>query len=273
MPQKPILAILYDFDKTLCSDDMQNFSFIPSLGMTPAEFWGRTGEFSKKTNMERILSYMYMMIETAKEKNVKLTREYLNSLGKDLKYFEGVTTWFKRINEYAEERGIIVEHYIVSSGTKEIIDGSIIAKDFTRIYGCEFLYDENGVACWPRIAINYTAKTQYLFRISKGVLDESDDDKVNQRVDKRIPISNIVYIGDGLTDVPCMTLVKEKGGRSIALYGKGKKEKVLPLVQEERVNYICKADYRKDSRLEQIMKLIIESISISSKLLAEEDTI
>ncbi len=273
MTQKPILAIIYDFDKTLCSDDMQNFSFIPALNMTPKEFWGRTGEFSKKTNMERILSYMYMMIECAKEKNIKLTREYLESLAKDIRFYEGVTTWFKRINEYAEEAGVIVEHYVVSSGTKEIIDGSIIANQFTKIYGCEFLYDENGEACWPRIAINYTAKTQYLFRISKGVLDETEDTKVNQRVEKRIPISNIVYIGDGITDVPCMTLVKEKGGRSIAIYPKGKKNLVLPLLQEERVNYICKADYRKDSRIEQIMKLIVDSIAITSKLLAEEDSI
>lgn len=270
MSGKPIVALVYDFDKTLATDDMQNFSFIPKLGMEPKEFWGLTTEFSDNVNMEKILSYMYMMIKMSKEKGIKLTREYLRSLGKDVKYYDGVTTWFKRINAYGESVGVKIEHYIVSSGTKEIIEGTSIAKEFKEIYGCEFLY-ENGEATWPLIAINYTAKTQFIFRIAKGALNPSDDVAVNQKSEfKRIPYRNFVYLGDGLTDIPCMKLVKEKGGKSIAVYPKGKKEKVLGLFNEERVNYICKADYEKGSDLEKVMKLIIDQVSLNAKLSSKE---
>ena len=269
--KQPIIAILYDFDKTLATDDMQNFSFIPSLGMEPSEFWGETQKFSNKTGMENILAYMYMMIEKAKEKGISLTKEYLNKLGKDVKFFEGVTQWFKRINAYGEELGVKVEHYILSSGTKEIIEGTSIAKEFKEIYACEFLFNEQGVATWPKIAINYTAKTQFLFRVSKGALNSRDDVGVNTRTDsRRVPFSNIVYIGDGLTDIPCMTLVKERGGKSIAIYPKGKKDKVFPLFEENRVNYICKGDYSVNSDLDKIVKLIISQVSILDTLLHKE---
>lgn len=269
--KKPIIALVYDFDKTLATDDMQNFSFIPALGMSKEQFWGETTRFSEKVNMEKILSYMYMMIHECKKKGIKITLPYLNALGKDVKFYEGVTTWFKRINEYGENLGVEVEHYIVSSGTKEIIEGSKIAKEFKEIYACEFLFDDEGIAFWPKIAINYTAKTQYLFRISKGVLDTSDDISVNQRIDKkRIPFRNFVYLGDGITDIPCMGIIKEKGGKSIAIYQKGKKDKVLPLFEEDRVNYICEANYRRDSDLEKIIKLVIKQVSVTNDLINRE---
>ena len=269
--KQPIVALLYDFDKTLATDDMQNFSFIPALGMTPAEFWGATSEFTQKTGMESILCYMYMMIDKCKEKGIPLTKEYLNKLGKEVKFYDGVTTWFKRINSYAEEMGVTVEHYIISSGTKEIIEGTSIAKEFKAIYACEFLFDEDGIASWPKIAINYTAKTQFVFRVSKGALDTHDAVGVNSRSNtRRVPYGNIVYLGDGLTDIPCMTLVKEKGGKSIAIYPKGKKEKVYPLFEEGRVNYICRSDYSSNSDLEKIIKLIINQASIVDDLNAKE---
>ncbi|MBQ9730549.1 MAG: haloacid dehalogenase-like hydrolase [Bacilli bacterium] len=271
MAKKPIVAILYDFDKTLATDDMQNFSFIPALGMEPHEFWDATGELSKKTGMEKILSYMYMMIEKCKEKGIPLTKEYLNKLGKEVKFYDGVTAWFKRINAYGEELGVKIEHYILSSGTKEIIEGTSIAKEFKEIYACEFLFDKDGIATWPKIAINYTAKTQFVFRVSKGALNHHDDVGVNSRTDyKRVPFRNIIYIGDGLTDIPCMTLVKEKGGKSIAIYPKGKKDKVYPLFEEERVNYICRGDYSVNSDLDKIVKLIIDQVSILDKLVNKE---
>lgn len=269
--KKPIIAILYDFDKTLATDDMQNFSFIPALGMTKEEFWGETTKLSQKTNMEKILSYMYMMIEKSKEKNIPLTKDYLYSLGKDVKFYPGVTTWFDRINTVGLSLGVEIEHYIVSSGTKEIIEGTSIAKEFKEIYGCEFLYGKDNIAMWPKIAINYTAKTQFVFRISKGVLDASDDVGVNVRTDyKRVPFRNIIYIGDGLTDIPCMTLVKEKGGKSIAIYPKGQKDKVFPLFEEERVNYICRGDYSINSDLEKIVRLIINQAAIVNTLINKE---
>lgn len=272
MAKKPIVAILYDFDKTLCSEDMQNYSFIPALGMTPEEFWGYVGEFSDKTGVEKILSYMYCMVEMSKKKGIHLTREWLENLGKDIKFYNGVTTWFKRINDYGKSQGIHVEHYLVSSGTKEIIDGCAIAKEFKAVYGCEFLFNENSEPIWPKNTINFTAKTQYLFRISKGVLDANDDVKLNRKTqNRRIPYRNIIYLGDGMTDIPIMTLVKENGGKSIAVYARGKKEKVMPLYEENRVNFVCRADYGAGNELEKIMKLIINQISVTEALLKVEN--
>ena len=272
MKNKSIVAIMYDFDKTLSSDDMQNFGFIPSLNMTPAEFWSLTQEIAEKEGLESTMAYMYMMVKCCKDRNIKLTKELLNELGKNIKYYEGVTTWFKRINQFAEELGLEVEHYIISSGNKEIVDGCSIASNFKAIFGCEFFYDETGEAIWPKISINYTSKTQFLFRISKGALDTSDDKTVNSKIEtKRIPYHNFIYLGDGLTDVPCMRLVKDKGGKSIAIYPKGNKEKVIPLFEEGRVNYLCSADYKAGSNLEKIVKLILTQMSLTSTLLSKEN--
>lgn len=269
---KPIMAFIYDFDHTLSIDDMQNFSFIPSLGITKDEFWGSTTSLSNEENMEKILSYMFMMVVKAREENIILTKDFLHNFGKDIKFFNGVTTWFKRINEYGASKNISVEHYILSSGTSEIIEGTSIAKEFKRIFGCEFLYDKNtGEAIWPKMAINYTAKTQYLFRICKGTLDLTDDKTLNKRIDKkRVPFTNMVYLGDGLTDVPCMSLVKEKGGKSIAIYKQAMKDKVKQLYEDGRVNFVCKADYGSNSQLEKVAKLIIDQVSINEEIEKKE---
>lgn len=265
--KQTLIALVYDFDKTLCPQDMQNYSFIPAVGMKPSQFWGATNDFTVNYGVEKILSYMYVMIREAKKQNIKLSKGFLKSLGKDIEYFEGVINWFDRINHYASERGILLEHYILSSGTKEIIEGCAIAKHFKAIFGCEFHYDEEtGEPVWPKFAINYTQKTQYLFRISKGFLDQADDGHVNKRVDKRIPFENIIYIGDGMTDVPCMTLVKEKGGHSIAVYPEGQKHRVEELYTESRVNMICLADYRPGKPIDRHVKLVIDSIKTSEAL-------
>ena len=272
MKNKPIVAIMYDFDKTLSSDDMQNFGFVPSLNMTPSEFWSLTQEVGEKEGLEGTMAYMYMMVKCCKDKGIKLTKSLLNEVGKNIKYYEGVTTWFKRINQFAEEQGLEVEHYIISSGNKEIVDGCSIAPNFKQIYGCEFFFNEDGEAIWPKISINYTSKTQFLFRISKGALDASDDKTVNTKIEtKRIPFHNFIYLGDGLTDIPCMQLVKEKGGKSIAIYPKGNKEKVIKLFEEGRVNYLCSADYKAGSNLEKIIKLILTQMALTSTLLSKEN--
>lgn len=271
--KKPIVCIMYDFDKTLCTADMQNYKFIPDVNMTPEEFWNATGEFGRKTQMEKILAYMYMMLIKAKENNIVLSKEYLKSLGAYIQYFKGVEGFFKRINEYGKEEGVKVEHYIISSGTKEIIEGSSIAKEFKKIYACEYYYDEKGQAIWPKLTINYTQKTQFVFRISKGVEKIDDDNAVNDRVAKekrRVLYQNMIYIGDGITDIPCMQLVKDKGGKSIAIYRDVKKVNASKLIQDERVNYICKADYSEGSELDQIIKLQIKSIALHSKLQSKE---
>ena len=266
MASQPIMAIMYDFDKTLSTTDMQNYSFIPNLGLTPEQFWGDTTIFSEKTGVERILSYMYVMIKKAKENNIKLTREYLNECGKNIKFFPGVTTWFKRINEYGASKGVKVEHYLVSSGTKEIIEGSSIFNEFKAVFGCEYYY-ENDEPVWPKLAINYTQKTQFFFRIAKGVVDTSDDEGVNIKTKKlRVPYENIVYMGDGMTDIACMTLVKKNGGHSIALYPEKDQQNVRQLYDEGRVSFICRADYGANSDLEKIIQLIIDKIATYTEI-------
>lgn len=267
---KPIVAILYDFDSTLAKSDMQNFGFIPALGMTPAEFWARTSKFSEETGVERTLAYLYVMKMCAEEKGIKMTKEWLKEMGKDIKFFPGVDTWFERINAYGKEQGLQVEHYLISSGNKEIVDGCSIAKEFKKVYACEYLFDDEGNVLWPKLAINFTQKTQYFFRIAKGVT-EVDDDSINDKTpQKRIPYSNIIYIGDGMTDVPAMILAKNNGGKSIAVYKQGCREKVEPLYKEGRVNYLCYADYREGKTIEKIMKLVFQSIAVN-ELLAENE--
>ncbi len=264
---KPIVALLYDFDKTLSTTDMQNYTFIPAIGMTPDEFWGATTKFAKETGMEKILSYMYMMIKFAKERGIKMSREFLNSCGKNIKYYPGVSTWFKRINEYGEQHGVKVEHYLVSSGTKEIVEGCTIANEFTELYGCEYYYDKNGEAVWPKLAINYTQKTQFVYRVAKGVSDITDDESVNKKSGHRVPYSNIVYIGDGMTDVACMTLVRRNGGKSIAVYPKEESsEYVKGMHQDGRVNFICHADYTSGSDIEKVIQLIIDSVALDNEM-------
>lgn len=244
---------------------MQEYSFIPSIGMSPEEFWGEANKISVKNSMDRILAYMYLMIKLAKKKDIPITKEAFKKLGKDVVLLRGVKTWFKRISEIAKSEGVIVEHYIISSGLSEIIEGTPIAKYFKRIYACEFHYNERGNADWAQQAINFTTKTQFIFRISKGVLDTVDDYTLNSYVsenDRRIPYRNMIYIGDGLTDVPCMTVVRDRGGESIAIYHKGEEDKAYKLIQENRVGYIAYADYSKDCELENIVKQLIKKMAI-----------
>lgn len=273
MKKRPIVALLYDFDKTLCNEDMQNYAFIPDLDMTPSEFWSETSKFGEKENMEKVLAYMYMMVSKAEEKGIKFTKEYLRSLGTKIKYYKGVLTWFKRINDYGNSLGLDVQHFIISSGVKDIIEGCEIAKEFKNIYACEYMFNEKGDVVWPKVAINYTMKTQYVFRISKGAVSINDDDLVNQRIspeDRKVLYRNMIYLGDGITDVPCMRLVKDKGGKSIAVYPRGKKEKVADLLRHDRVNYIALADYSENTELENIVKLQMEYIALLTKMEEKE---
>ena len=267
------IGILYDFDKTLCTTDMQEYDFIKNLGMTSDAFWGEAAAITATHEVEKILAYMFVMIKKCKEKGIPLTEEYLRSCGQHVELFNGVLTWFDRINEYGRSQGVEIEHYIISSGTYEIIQGTPIAKYFKRIYACRYMYDENGEALWPALAINYTLKTQYIYRISKGTLDVTDDYNLNRQQDeslRRIAYHNMIYIGDGLTDIPCMKLVKERGGKSIAVYPEGNREHVKPLVEDARINYVCVADYSPESPLEKIVKLMIEKMAILEKLNMQE---
>ncbi len=266
---KPIVAIMYDFDKTLSTKDMQEYSFIPSLGVSAKSFWDEVKDLAKKEQMDPILAYLRLMLKKASEKGVPVTRDNFVALGKDIEYYPGVEDWFSRINQFGKEKGVKIEHYVISSGIKEIIEGASINKHFKKVYACEFLYDENKVAVWPKMAVNYTNKTQFLFRINKGVLEVSEDEKLNEYVnedERRVPFRNMIYIGDGLTDVPCMKLVKVNKGQSIAVFKKRKKDTAAKLMAENRVDFITEANYCEDGELDGIVKTIIEKMATVEKL-------
>ncbi len=271
MSAKPIIAVMYDFDKTLCTKDMQNYRFIPSLGMQVSDFWDYTNEVQQNEHMDSVLAYMYAAIKLSREKNIPLKRTRLEDNGKGIEFFPGVVEWFARINKFGEENGVTIEHYVISSGMKEIIDGTVISGEFKNIFACEYLYDGDGNAVWPKTAVNYTNKTQFVYRINKGVLDVSNDIDLNRSMpddSKRIPFQNMIYIGDGLSDVPCMKMMKSYGGKAIAVY-QTLDEKVKELLRKDRVDYIYPADYSEGSGLDMTMKDIIRNMAISDKLYEE----
>lgn len=264
-----IIAIMYDFDKTLCTKDMQEYTFIPNLNMKPKEFWKEANELREKTKMDQILACMYLMLEKMKEKEIPLKREYLKESGKNIELFPGVENWFERINEYGKSLGIEIEHYIISSGQKEIIEGSSIGNKFKEIYASEFYYNESNEAAWPKLAVNYTGKTQFLNRINKGVLDVSDDINLNKKMidnERRISTTNMIYIGDGLTDIPCMKLVKDGGGVSISVYTKENQPMAKTLLKDGRINYIAKANYEDNEELDKIIKKTIKKMALETEL-------
>lgn len=272
MSARPIIAFLYDFDKTLCTTDMQNYAFIPSLGMTPAEFWAEANGFGRRNHMDGILAYMYTMLREAERKSLPFTREDLVEKGRGIELFPGVEDWFGRINAFGESQGVQVEHYVISSGLREIIEGSSISGAFKEIYASEFYYDGAGHPVWPRLAVNFTAKTQFVYRINKGVLDVSDDKTLNASMpddSKRVPFTNMIYMGDGLSDVPCMKMMRAYGGQAIAVYQSANRAGVEDLLAKGRVDFIFPADYREGMALDETVKNIIRKMAIADRLWAE----
>ena len=269
---KPIVAILYDFDKTLCTQDMQNYGFIPSLGLAPSDFWRLANSFGWREKMDGILAYMYTMIQESRKRGVPFTRQTLKHQGRSIAFFPGVTDWFARINRFGERQGVTVEHYVISSGLREIIEGSAIAGEFKEIYASEFYYDESGAPVWPKLAVNFTAKTQFVYRINKGVLDVSDDKTLNDSMpddSKRVPFTNMIYVGDGLSDVPCMKMMRSYGGQAIAVYQAANRPGVEELLARGRVDFIFPADYSPGTALDLTVKDIIRKMAVTDRLVEE----
>ena len=269
---KPIVALLYDFDKTLCTQDMQNYAFIPSLGMEPEEFWREANSFGRREHMDGILAYMYTMLRKSKEKGLPLNRETLVEKGHDIVFFPGVKEWFERIRAFGESLGVAVEHYILSSGLREIIEGSGIGGHFKEIYASEFYYDQAGTPVWPKLDVNFTAKTQFVYRINKGVLDVANDRDLNASMpddSKRVPFTNMIYVGDGLSDVPCMKMMRAYGGQAIAVYQPESRGAVEELLFRGRVDFIFPADYREGTALDLTVKNIIRKMAVTDHLEAE----
>jgi phosphoserine phosphatase len=272
MRRKPIIGLIYDFDGTLSPGNMQEFGFIQAIGQTPEEFWAKSDGIAIGQDASNILAYMKLMYDEARKNGIRLTREGFRRYGADIKLYEGVREWFKNVNAYGKEHGVIIEHYINSSGLTEIIEGSPIAKEFKHVFAGSFIYDEKGEAEWPGIAVDYTAKTQYLFKIQKGIFSSRDAKRVNESwADdaKRLPFTNMIYFGDGDTDVPSMKLVKLSGGHAIAVFDPtrpGKKETARKLLRQDRVNFITPATYTKDSRTFRLVCAIIDKIKADTEL-------
>ena len=262
---RPTVALIYDFDGTLSPANMQEFGLIQTFGKDPALFWSRSNQLSQDNDASEILCYMKTMIDEARASGVHLTRESFRRFGSMVKLYPGVREWFGKINEYGRSKGLQIEHYINSSGLTEMIEGTEIYPEFKNVYACSFLY-EDGEAVWPAVAVDYTAKTQFLFKINKGVMSIRDHTLVNrylpEKKERPVPFSRMIYFGDGATDIPCMKLVKQFGGHSIAVYNPDghEREKSERLLSEQRVHFVCPADYSEGKRIYRVVTAIIDKI-------------
>ena len=267
--KKTKVALIYDFDGTLSPGNMQEYGFIQALGKSPQEFWEASNSISEEMEMNSVLAYMKIMIDEARKAGISLKRESFVEFGRNIELFPGVKEWFGIVNAYGESQGVVVEHYINSSGLTEMIEGSQVAHEFKKIFACSFYYDKNDNAVWPAVAVDFTAKTQFLFKITKGIMDIADNRRVNESIpdeDKPVPFSNMIYFGDGTTDVPCMKIVKMFGGNAIAVYNNEKKRKeAAQLLAEDRVNFICPTDYREGGRMFDVVKAIIDKVKSESE--------
>ncbi len=266
MKQMIPMAICYDFDGTLSPGNMQEYGFMKALKAKSAEsFWKESNDLAYATEADQIAAYMHLMLAKLKEKKIRPTRAAFQKFGSDIELYAGVTHWFKRINAYARSKGILLKHYIISSGLKEMVEGMVIAKEFEAIFASTFMYNLKGEAYWPAMVLNYTSKTQFIFRINKGCEDLRDNKTINQyipRSKRAMPFENMIYIGDGETDIPCMKMVKMEGGHSVAVYDARQKKpaKIDKLVSDNRVNAVKPADYRAGKPLEKYVQSVIDQI-------------
>lgn len=267
MRKRTTVALIYDFDGTLSPGNMQEFSFMKAIDKNKDEFWAKNKKLSEDNDASGILCYMYLMIEAAKTNQISLKRESFQGFGKDVELFNGVKEWFSLINSYGASLDLNIKHYINSSGLKEMIEGTEIAKEFESIYACSFLYNVDGVAYWPAVAVDFTTKTQFLFKINKGIKEVSDNSRINEYIPQEsrpVPFRHMIYFGDGETDIPCMKMIKEQGGHSIAVYNPGnskKKETAEKLIRENRVNFVCPADYTEEKDIYKVVKRIFDKIN------------
>ncbi len=266
------MAICYDFDGTLAPGNMQEYDFIPAVGISPKDFWAASRALAEKHDADAILAYMLLMLRKADEAGVRVTREAFRAFGSTITFFPGVESWFGRIDAYALERGVRVDHHIISSGLREMVEGSAIAGAFTRIYASGFMYDDEGAAVWPALAVNYTTKTQFLFRINKGSPEVYDNSTINAFIPKDerpMPFTNMVYVGDGETDVPCFRLVKKEGGHAIAVYRPERPDSAAlagRLMDEGRASLAAPADYMEGSVVDRAVKAIVDRIEATSRI-------
>ena len=252
--EKRTIALVYDFDGTLSPKPMQEYTFLPKIGMDAKAFWAESNRLSKAQGADPLITYMHLMYKKAKERNVRIDREDLVALGRDVELFPGVESWFDDIETYvklrAESQGVTLRHYLVSSGLTEILEGISIRPRFHNVFASEYWFEAYDLP-YPKRVITDTGKTQYLFRINKGVEDlgQSINDHMPEQI-RPIPFSNMVYFGDGDTDVPSMAVMRKNGGYAIAVHPAGKnRAKCVNLFKAGRCDFFAVADYRRGSDL------------------------
>jgi hypothetical protein len=264
-------ALVYDFDGTLAPGNIQEHSLLPDYLQTKREdFWKLVDAEKKTADADEILLYLRLLLTKAAELSAPITREVLMQHGAKTPLFDGVVEWFDRIDGFAQDRGLALEHYIISSGNEEMIRGTSIFWKFRQVFASKYLYDREGRAIWPAVAINYTSKTQYLFRINKGVDNYWDNEAVNRwrpLHERPVPFSRIIYLGDGDTDIPSMKMVRLQGGHSVAVFDPARWErrelqnKVYNLIAEDRAHFVVPADYRDNSQLDITVKGVLGRIA------------
>lgn len=276
---KPMIkmAIAYDFDGTLARGNIQENSFFPELGIDKDAFWRQVKKEAQDHNMSEILAYMRLIIRKADDTNTKITYDVLQNHGKNVDFFKGVEEYFDRIKDYAKSQGVELEHYIISSGTREMIEGTKIADKFEAIFASSFIFDQYGKPTWPAVALDYTSKTQYLYRISKGILNAWDS-QINKSMpdeQRSIRFENMIYIGDGETDIPAMALLKSKKGISIVVYDDQNPDKVKQskeMLKNDKANYAVPLDYTEGSPLDSVIKMAIKKAVLEAKYGKYQDT-
>jgi hypothetical protein len=261
------IALVYDFDGTLSPQPMQEYTVLPKIGVEPKEFWAMVNREARETESDPMLVYMRHIIEALERVRVDVKREDFAAMAGQIEYFPGVATWFTRMNAYVKKRSrgqVKVQHYLISAGQREILDGVSIRKHFKRIYASEYHFNHHGVATFPKLLVTDTLKTQFLFRINKG--REAITESINEHMpegERAIPFQNMVYLGDGMTDVPSMAITKKNGGYAVAVYdarGDRGRATCMKLLDAGRVDYIAEADFRKGSKLSRRVELLLDAI-------------
>ncbi len=270
MPKNNKVALIYDFDETLSTTYMQDYILIPALGEKPETFWAKANQWSRDHCADQITGTMYYVQHAAREKGLKLTKQFLCDSAKSITYFAGVEEWFDRINDYGKKLGLHIEHYIISSGFEEIISGTSIRKHFKDVFGCSYVYGDDDTPIWPARVVNYSGKTQFIAKINKG-LGKTEDRAVNEYMPdelRPIPYKQMIYFGDGMTDIPCMKIVKNNGGTSIAVYRpkSNQRHNAIQLLTDNRVDFALPADYREDSELDHVVKTILNRMATERDL-------
>ena len=261
------IALGYDFDGTLSPQPMQEYTVLPRMGVEPREVWARVNEEARATESDMMLVSLRHILETLERQKIAVKREDFARMARAIRYFPGVEGWFARMNAYVRGRSggkVKLHHYLISAGQKEILDGVSIRKHFRRIYASEYHFNHHGVATFPKILVTDTVKTQFLFRINKG--KEAVTESINEHMpesQRPIPFQNMIYVGDGMTDVPSMALTKKSGGHTVAVYGEGKeREKAIcvKLLEAGRADFVAEADYRRGSKLSRRMELLLDAV-------------